>query len=223
MNLVDWSRSQKLCDGVLMKAERKVLDFVETMPPHGCSTLVAQEEAALKKLFNGSALEGMSWPHDISPIYIAYHNLALLYSSCGDMRKAVIYTFQWGFAHQRKYGLGAVTALYNLFLIHDPLFVVLKTDAWANQPDCPTRVQFENFYYGILYELLLQSRKAYGEDMTFVKAIGHIYKEKQKIYLECPAASVRSVTRFQAAQEKVMQWAEVDLKRKLTLTPVSTS
>ncbi|KAG0645293.1 Histone-lysine N-methyltransferase SMYD3 [Hyphodiscus hymeniophilus] len=184
----------------------------------------ATEEAIEQLKLNISSLTGQlfherPWPDTLWPMSSMNMTIASLYKSLGSYPKATTHALRAFLTEERFFGPQRIEEFFNLIQMLVPVVVLGHKGDWAKDPSFPSFRQLWDFYHGLLYELALRSKKTFGPDTRFTKAVERWYNEALASAGKPHPGNAGFSRRFNDAQKKFLEWAGVDARRGIVLSP----
>jgi hypothetical protein len=178
---------------------------------------VEQVKVKLSKLA-AQVFSKREWPDTLWPMGDMKMKLAELYQSYGNHPQAVSYAIKGCLAKTRRSGPRWVDDLHQLLQFLVPVMASEQEVVSVIGPAILSDRQLWDFFHGLLHEMMLQTKKTYGTDTIVAKAITKWYSDAMASADKPLPGQAGFYKRFDAAQSKVLLWAEVDVSRRVVLS-----
>jgi hypothetical protein len=147
--------------------------------------------------------------------------LATSYKQSEEHLQAIIYALRGALGFMRRSGPDWNHTLFQLvqliFLLIVPGRNGISTED-SGVSIFPTDRQILDFYHGLLDQLLIHSKKTFGLDTAYTKAVVTWHTDVMSS-ADKPLPGEKGFNkRFNKAQSKILSWAGVDVSRGIVLT-----
>lgn len=191
--------------------------MVENRNMSGTSETVEQIEAKVS-LLTTRVFPKQDWPNTLWPMNDMKLSLATLYKGNGDHLQAVLYALKGCLGFTRRFGPDWDHDFFDLLqFIAAALVLPKRKEVSAKHPSFPSDRQFWDFFHGLLHQLLIQSKKTFGLDTTYTKAVVTWHTDAMSSADRPLPGETGFRERFDKAQAVVLSWAEIDMSRKIVL------
>ncbi|KAH8586054.1 hypothetical protein B0O99DRAFT_529442 [Bisporella sp. PMI_857] len=215
-----WASKENIPAHVFAETENDILQYlnqvVEDYNTSRTGTALEQIESKLS-LLTTRVFPKQDWPDTLWPMSDGKMTLATLYRDNGNHLKAVIYALKGSLGFTRRSGPNWDYTLFELLQFIALVVVPEQRRISAKDSSFPRDRQLWDFFHGLLHQLLTQSRKTFGFDTAYTKAIATWYTEAISS-ADRPLPGEKGFSkRFDKAQSVVLSWAGIDMSRKIVL------
>lgn len=158
------------------------------------------------------------WPDTLWPMNEVRLMLARRYRDSGNYLQAVIYALKGGLGFIRRSGPDWDHTLFELIQFMTPVVVRERKEISTEHSRVPTDREFWDFFHGLLYQLLIQSKKTFGSDTAYTKAVVIWHAHAMNSAERPLPGETRFSKRFDRAQSTILSWAGIDMSRRIVLT-----
>ncbi|KFY46337.1 hypothetical protein V494_00491 [Pseudogymnoascus sp. VKM F-4513 (FW-928)] len=164
------------------------------------------------------------WPSTIFPMAYLQFYYARLYRTISEHRTAVMYALQGCFGMITRSGPEWLTFLHVLVMFYGHALRMLLP--MADDLDEAQQKRYEDFYLGLVHELLVRARKMYGSDSRYTVAVKEYYDAAMRDAMVLDANATLPGTQgfrqiFDQAQINVLTLAGVDPTTGIGLSQLS--
>jgi hypothetical protein len=143
--------------------------------------------------------------------------LATLYKDSENHLQAVIYALKGCLGFIRRSGPDWDHTLFELIQFIAPVVVPQRRGISTKHSSFPTDRQFWDFFHGLLHQLLIQSKKIFGFDTAYAKAVATWHAHAMGSADRPLPGETGFSKRFDQAQSMILSWAEIDMSRRIVL------
>lgn len=170
------------------------------------------------KIIVKNAYAGGDWPDNIDPLPWVRMTLAGMYYNNAKLVPALRYGLKGSLFGQRRTGFAWMADLMDVARI-----LVSMSQESADSPvfqldTFPSREQLRIITAGYLQELCLATKKAFGLDTTFTQAVLRYASAFRHIPGQPGPGTKEFKMRFNEAQQKLLEWADIGKDRAVKLT-----
>jgi len=157
------------------------------------------------------------WPDTLWPMNDVKLSLATLYKENENHLQAVIYALKGCLGFTRRSGPDWDHTLFELLQFITLVVVPERKGISTKHSSFPRDRQLWDFFHGLLHQLLIQSKKTFGFDTAYTKAIVTWHTDAMSSADRPLPGEAGFRKRFDKAQSTILSWAEIDMSRKIVL------
>ena len=162
-------------------------------------------------------LRDQDWPDEFWPMPSIKVDLGCAYKAAVNPEQAIFFSIQGYYNTSWRARSFWVKQLFRLTQVFAPVVQDQRKEPLAAVLVFMSADEWWDLYYGLWYELRMQSRKAFGVDTALSKAVEECYQPLTRSS-DVQLSSTAFSKCFEVAQVKLLAWAGIDKGRKIVLS-----